>query len=48
MRQSSGDELARISALILRDGCEAWNGSAIRSEDMSRVADNETIGMARN
>lgn len=48
MRQPSGDELAHVSALIVRDGCEARKRSAIRSDDMSRVADNETIGMAGN
>jgi hypothetical protein len=33
---------------MLRDGCEARNGSVIRYDDMSHVADDETLGMARN
>jgi len=33
---------------MLRDECQARNRLAIRSNDVRRVAYNETIGMARN
>src|SRR5208283_6199647 len=46
--QSGGDELAHVPALMLRHGCETRNGSAIRSDDMGRVSDDETVRMARN
>src|SRR5688500_5507334 len=47
-RQLGGDELAHVPALMLRDGCETRNGAAIWSNDMGRVANDETLRMSRN
>jgi hypothetical protein len=33
---------------MLRDGCEARNWPAVSSDDVGRIADDETVRVARN
>src|ERR1700756_594259 len=47
-RQSGGDEFANVPALMLGNRRETRKGPTIRSCDMGRVSDYETVGIARN
>jgi len=45
---SGGNELAHVLALMLRDGSQSREWSAVRPDNVGRISDDETLGMFRN
>src|ERR1700756_5060022 len=47
-RDSSGNELAHVPALMLSDGSQSGERSSIRPDNVGRISDDETFGLPRN
>src|ERR1700757_4887319 len=46
-RDSSGNELAHVPALMLSDGSQSGERSSIRPDNMGRISDDVTLGISR-